>query len=87
MIGLCTTGGKIFVVGTQWALELLHMLWYTVDFIACYCYIGVYIFPNKAMSIFSYTINDSKYSTTCISGHLHKKTTFVLQEFVFLLVE
>ena len=39
--------------------------------------IGVYIFPNKVMSIFSYTMNVSKYSSTFISDHLHKKTIFV----------
>jgi len=63
------------------------MLWYAVDFVACYCYIGVYISPDKAISIFSYTMNVSKYSITFISDHLHKKTIFVLQYFVFLLVE
>jgi len=60
---------------------------YVVDFIACYCNVGVYISPNKAMSIFSYTMNVSKYSTTLISDYLHKKTTFVLQQSVLLLVE
>jgi len=46
---------------------------------------GVYTYnnhSNKAMSILSYTVKVSKYSTTFISDHLDKMTTFVLQQFI-----
>ena len=36
---------------------------------------------NKATSSFSYTLSMSKCSTTYVSDHLYRKTTFVLQLF------
>ena len=41
--------------------------------------------PNKAMSSFSYAVNMPKYSTTYVSDHLYRKTTFALHLFYVLL--
>jgi len=39
--------------------------------------------PNKATSSFSFTVNISRYSTTYVKDYLYRKTTFVLQLFLF----
>ena len=65
----------IFVVGPQWAQEILRiMLWYAVEFAVYYCCIGV-ITPittrNKAMPSLSYRVKVSRYITICTSDHLY----------------
>ena len=62
------------------------MLWYAMDFVAFYCYIGVYISPNKTMSILACTMNISKYSTTLISDHLHKRSSLNYNRLCFCLL-